>query len=265
MALCLFNSHSYQLSPPPLSLSSSRPFSLPLFLLHFHLPHPSLPFHSISFTPSLPLLPPPLVCNCDPEGSSSAVCDLITGQCDCQPNVDGQTCNTCVPGHFNLTTEGCTNCSCSVFSSSIQCSDSGQCPCPQGVGGATCGQCLPENYNITTDGCAPCACSEVGVRSSSNNCDPVTGQCPCISSTVGRDCAECPAGHFETDGTTREVCIECVCSGQTDSCTSDPDNYVLAAVQSDFTELCAQDPVACSDGWMLFTADGQIAAPYGPR
>ena len=193
------------------------------------------------------------------------MCDFNTGLCDCQQNVEGQTCNTCTAGFFNLSASGCTDCTCSNFSISVQCSDSSQCPCPPGVGGVTCDQCLPETYNITRGGCTDCACSGVGIRSSSNDCDTVTGQCPCINNAVTRNCAECPSGFFETDGSIREVCVKCVCSGQTETCSNSPNGFALASAQSDFTVLCAENPIACDDGWLLVTADGQQAAPYGPR
>ena len=68
-----------------------------------------------------------------------------------------------------------------------------------------------------------------------------------------------------TDGTDRDLCVECQCAGKTDVCDIDSGTFVLGAVQSDFTELCAQTPLNCSDGWELRTASGQQAAPYGPR
>lgn len=204
-------------------------------------------------------------CDCDVEGSSSAVCDIYTSQCNCRPNVEGRRCDRCIQGYFNLTSTGCSNCNCSEFSTSIQCSELGQCPCINSVGGATCDQCLPEHYNISTIGCTACNCSSVGVRSSSNNCDPVSGQCPCIGNTIGIDCSQCPAGYFETDSPHTDVCIRCVCSNKTDECSDDSENYQAAAIQSNFSQLCALNPVDCNDGWQLLTIHGDIAAPFGPR
>ena len=204
-------------------------------------------------------------CGCHEVGSSSDVCDLYTGQCNCRPGVVGRTCNACAPGLFNLTLEGCFDCNCSTFSNSSQCSESGQCQCLKGVGGAKCDQCLPEYYNITADGCTGCECGRIGVNSRSNDCNPVTGQCPCIDGTTGRDCLECPSGHFQSDSPDTDVCEECVCSGHSQNCTSETSSSSLAAIQSNFRQLCTDNHLACDDGWMLLTASGQIAAPYGPR
>ena len=68
-----------------------------------------------------------------------------------------------------------------------------------------------------------------------------------------------------TDGINRDRCIECTCSGRSDMCVVDSENYALGAVQSEFTALCTQNSTSCSDGWQLLTASGQLAAPFGPR
>ena len=204
-------------------------------------------------------------CGCDAEGSTSAVCDMNTGQCDCQPYVEGLSCDTCSMGYFNLTSSGCSECNCSEFSTSAQCSEQGLCPCTGGVGGSRCDQCLVGYYNISTTGCTECNCSSIGVRSSSNECDATTGQCPCISNTVTRDCSQCPVGHFETNNPDTDACIECVCSMRSSVCSDDSTSYQAAACQSNFQQLCAQSPLTCNDDWELLTASRQSAAPYGPR
>ena len=205
------------------------------------------------------------MCGCDSEGSTSSVCDTQIGQCDCQPNVEGLNCDSCTLGHYNLSSTGCTDCNCSQFSTSSQCSDSGQCPCLPGVGSNTCDQCLSGYYDISPTGCSACECSTVGVRSSSNECDVTTGQCPCIGNTITRDCSQCPEGFYETNNTNTDACLECVCSNRSSVCTDGSANYQAAASISDFTQLCSADPVFCNDGWELLTASGITAAPFGPR
>ena len=206
-----------------------------------------------------------VVCSCDAEGSTSQVCNMTTGECDCQPNVQGLTCDSCTFGHHNLTATGCSDCNCSQFSTSVQCSDQGLCSCLPGVGGATCNRCLPGYYNISHDGCIPCDCSSVGVHSSSNDCDSTTGQCPCIGNTVSRDCSQCPDDHYETSAPGTDVCLECVCSNQSDSCVDGSANYQAAALVSDFQQLCSEDPVNCDDGWQLLTVSGLSTNLFGPR
>ena len=193
------------------------------------------------------------------------MCDKTTGQCDCRPNVQGLTCNNCALGYHNLTNNGCSNCDCSQFSTSAQCSDQGQCPCPPGVGGLTCDNCLTGYFDISTDGCTPCNCSSIGTRSSSNDCDSATGQCPCIGNTVGRDCSNCPEGYYETNSPDSAVCLECVCSNRSDSCTDGSADYLAAAWVSDFQQLCSENPVDCADGWQLLTPSALDTNRFGPR
>ncbi|XP_067873656.1 basement membrane-specific heparan sulfate proteoglycan core protein isoform X2 [Heterodontus francisci] len=53
-------------------------------------------------------------CKCDWRGSTGGQCDA-SGQCQCKPNVQGQTCDTCKAGHFYLSAEsreGCLPCFC---------------------------------------------------------------------------------------------------------------------------------------------------------
>lgn len=46
-------------------------------------------------------------CQCDPQGSLSAVCDPNGGHCDCRPNVVGQNCDKCAPGTYGFGPSGC--------------------------------------------------------------------------------------------------------------------------------------------------------------
>lgn len=46
-------------------------------------------------------------CQCDPQGSLSAVCDPNGGHCDCRPNVVGKNCDKCAPGTYGFGPSGC--------------------------------------------------------------------------------------------------------------------------------------------------------------
>ena len=204
-----------------------------------------------------------LDCSCHIEGSVSPVCDVQNGQCDCRPGVGGTMCNQCLPGFFNLTSEGCTSCNCSGFSTSEQCNGDGQCSCPYGIVGVKCTQCNAGFYNISVDGCLECNCNPLG--STPDPCHVNSGQCTCTGGTVGLDCSQCPDMFFVTDGLTRERCVRCVCSGRSETCVVDETSFALVAIQSNFSDLCSSNPLECSDGWQLLTASGSRAAPYGPK
>lgn len=47
-------------------------------------------------------------CQCDPQGSLSAECDKVGGQCHCKPNVIGRQCDQCAPGTYGFGPYGCT-------------------------------------------------------------------------------------------------------------------------------------------------------------
>lgn len=61
-------------------------------------------------------------CSCDKTGSlnNEPVCDAESGSCMCKLNVEGQQCNKCKPGYFDLSLDnqfGCTPCFCYGHSS----------------------------------------------------------------------------------------------------------------------------------------------------
>lgn len=96
-------------------------------------------------------------CDCHISGTQNgSICNNITGQCICLPNVEGQRCNTCTPDHYGLNAiNGCTACNCDAVGSwSSQCdSITGQCSCKPGVTGHRCNMCMENYYNFSTNGC----------------------------------------------------------------------------------------------------------------
>lgn len=181
----------------------------------------------------------------------------------CQPGIGGRTCNQCLEGFYNFSASGCSPCQCSEYALMDTCDSSGQCICPHGVTGLRCDQCQTNFYNISIDGCSPCNCDLAGSLSSA--CDPVTGQCSCVGGSVGMSCGVCPDGFFTTDGDVRDRCVRCRCMGRTDECVADNESYGLGMIPSNFSTLCSLNPSECNDGWLIRTADGEPAAPYGPR
>ena len=47
------------------------------------------------------------LCTCG-EGSTSEVCDVVTGVCPCRLGVGGDECSSCLTGYYNFTAQGCT-------------------------------------------------------------------------------------------------------------------------------------------------------------
>uniref|UniRef100_A0A1I8HAT8 Laminin, beta 2 (laminin S) n=1 Tax=Macrostomum lignano TaxID=282301 RepID=A0A1I8HAT8_9PLAT len=84
-------------------------------------------------------------CDCGVEGTvGNQGCNQYTGQCPCKVNVQGETCDSCKPGFYNLSMidTGCTACKCDVGGSLSSVCDrtSGACTCKPGFTGRRCDQ-----------------------------------------------------------------------------------------------------------------------------
>ncbi|XP_076178093.1 laminin subunit alpha-1-like [Ptiloglossa arizonensis] len=135
-------------------------------------------------------------CRCNPIGSITTACDIVTGQCQCKPRVTGRQCNQCMIGFWGLTTgAGCAPCDCdSIGSHNLSCDDNtGQCHCKPGVGGTHCETCLSGYYGFSSNGCQVCdPCVRLG-----HICDPDTGRCVCPTMTFGEHCDRCRPGSWD--------------------------------------------------------------------
>ncbi|KAK9952854.1 hypothetical protein ABG768_016886 [Culter alburnus] len=146
-------------------------------------------------------------CGCHGNGSLSAVCNVITGQCECKSNVVGQTCDRCQAGYHGINSgDGCRLCECNQSGSlSASCDEEGRCQCITGVTGDKCDRCQRGYYSFRENGCTPCDCAHTH-----GNCNAETGECICPPHTHGPKCEECEEGHWGHDGVSG--CKACDCS-----------------------------------------------------
>ncbi|XP_063786062.1 laminin subunit beta-4 [Pseudophryne corroboree] len=171
-------------------------------------------------------------CTCNPDGSLSAACSKIGGQCQCKLNVVGSCCNRCAVGSYGFGQSGCQECDCdSQGSLSGLCDQvTGQCACRKEVKGRRCDSCLPGYSGFPK--CRPCQCN-----GNTELCDPVTGACiDCNKFTNGTNCERCIDNYFGNP-ILGQTCRPCMCP---DSPTS----------KQYFAHSCEQDPdsleVTCS-------------------
>ncbi|XP_030624313.1 laminin subunit beta-2 [Chanos chanos] len=181
-----------------------------------------------------------LSCQCDPQGSLSAECEKVGGQCRCKPNVIGRRCDQCAPGTYGFGPYGCTACDChSQGSLSHQCDPvTGQCPCRHGASGRQCSDCQPGQWAFPN--CRPCQCN-----GHADSCDPQTGTCyECRDYTAGHQCERCMNGFYGNPVLgSGDHCRPCACPGNPgsghsngDSCHEDQaSNQILCNCRQGYT------------------------------
>ncbi|XP_006825989.1 laminin subunit beta-1-like [Saccoglossus kowalevskii] len=150
-------------------------------------------------------------CNCDPSGAvNGGECEsredrengLVAGRCICKRFVEGDRCDVCRDGYWNLeynNPEGCQPCSCALQGTvgNQGCHKrTGQCVCKRLVTGRDCNECLDGYWGLSDDpdGCKPCDCDIGG--SYDNLCEKSDGQCRCKRNIIGRRCDMAEPGFF---------------------------------------------------------------------
>lgn len=136
------------------------------------------------------------VCNqlgTDPKGGH---CHPQTGQCSCQPRVDGLDCGKCKPGFYDFASgKGCQPCDCdSSGSVSSTCNDfDGKCECIPGRSGRQCNECPLGQFGDPKFRCQSCNCNRDG--SINQYCDSKSGKCQCNTGIGGDKCDRCARGY----------------------------------------------------------------------
>jgi hypothetical protein len=195
-------------------------------------------------------------------GTAHSTC--VDGNCPCNSNWAGGSCNVCASGYYGASCTLCPNCgahgtcldglagngicSCAVHYSGADCSTlspcsgvtcgahsscvGGSCVCNSNWAGGSCNVCASGYYGAA---CDPCSCGPHGICSDGLSGD---GSCSCDESYTGTDCTSCLYMHLPNG--------DCV-----DNCTVNP-SYPYV-----FQTECVD---ACPDGYVLSIANFCVEA-----
>eukprot|EP00794_Sanderia_malayensis_P020024 gene20024-21985_t len=169
-------------------------------------------------------------CRCNVDGTDPAkltLCDKKSGKCACRQHVEGQYCDRCKVGHYNLSRNHATGCiACNCDSKGTQgnsglCNQvDGSCVCKTLVTGRQCNVCKTGSFNLSAsnpEGCLRCNCypnGTVGGDTTAPGLLPCfnTGSCRCLTNVNGLRCDSCTSGNYWNPNGVG--CISCNCNLQ---------------------------------------------------
>ncbi|MEE6502312.1 hypothetical protein FKM82_004476 [Ascaphus truei] len=123
------------------------------------------------------------------------LCNRSSGQCQCLPNVKGQSCDRCSPNFWNMASgKGCVACNCDPNNSfSLTCNEfTGKCQCRPGFGGPSCTDCQENYWGNPNIQCRACDCDHRGIETP--QCNRASGHCTCRKGVSGVRCDQCARG-----------------------------------------------------------------------
>ncbi|CAG2056368.1 unnamed protein product, partial [Timema podura] len=194
---------------------------------------------------------------------------LAVEQCVCPRGYRGLSCEDCDVG-YTRALEGiylglCEPCNCNGHSSECN-PDTGICQCD------TC----EEGYEGDATRGSPTDCQPGGRPTPGCSCDPRGSarsdcpdgeQCVCKTNVEGRSCDRCRPGTFALSSDNTEGCLECLCSGVTDSCQSS--NYYRTQIpmqiidsRHGFTLTDSSRSDVVRDGFSLNVAQNEIGYTF---
>nr|CAD7195790.1 unnamed protein product [Timema douglasi] len=204
---------------------------------------------------------------------------LAVEQCVCPRGYRGLSCEDCDVG-YTRALEGiylglCEQCNCNGHSSECN-PDTGICQnCGDHTTGDQCDTC-EEGYEGDATRGTPTDCQPGGRPTPGCSCDPRGSarsdcpdgeQCVCKTNVEGRSCDRCRPGTFALSSENTEGCLECLCSGVTDSCQSS--NYYRTQIpmqiidsRHGFTLTDSSRNNVVRDGFSLNVAQNEIGYTF---
>ncbi|XP_035677863.1 laminin subunit beta-1-like isoform X6 [Branchiostoma floridae] len=153
-----------------------------------------------------------LPCDCDPDGAvNGGECEsrtdpannLVAGRCICKRNVDGERCDRCRGGYWNMRADNPEGCEATPLVPHKLHADE-----PESSSWLRQGQPMwPYVPGLRQNG--PCQCNPIGT-SRDQTCDPRTGDCICKRHVTGKNCDSCVPGFFGLSDI-EEGCRPCDC------------------------------------------------------